>query len=124
MFFGKAGSGVFQYWQCRRSGIDVENSRPPRPLEEGIPPPSQTGEGIDRHLEGVLSTMNAMSDRSRRLYPAEMSVAVQNMRGAPLAATYVQARDTVDSDYMAEVEHALLRNRQLKRRRRGKSRRV
>ena len=40
---------------------------------------THTGEGIDRHLEGVLSTMNAMSDRTRRLYPAEMSAAVQNM---------------------------------------------
>ena len=95
----------------------------PRPLEEGIPPPNQTGEGIDRHLEGVLSTMNAMSDRSRRLYPAEMSAAVQNMRGAPLAAGYVQPRDAADADYMAAVEHELLRTRQLKRRGMRKSRR-
>ena len=95
----------------------------PRPLEEGIPPPNQTGEGVDRHLEGVLSTMNAMSDRSRRLYPAEMSAAVQNMRGAPLAASYVQPRDAADADYMAAVEHELLRTRQLKRRGMRKSRR-
>ena len=108
--------------EFRREDGTERAPSPPRPLEEGTPPPNQTGEGVDRHLEGVLSTMNAMSDRSRRLYPAEMSAAVQNMRGAPLAATYVQARDAVDSDYMAEVEHALLRNRQLKRRRRGKSR--
>ena len=54
----------------------------PANLEEAVPPPTvaQSGEGIDRHLENVLSTMNAMSDRSRRLYPAEMSAAVQNMQ--------------------------------------------
>ena len=95
----------------------------PRPLEEGVPPPNQSGDGIDRHLQGVLSTMNAMSDRSRRLYPAEMSAAVQNMRGAPLAAGYVQPRDAADADYMAAVEHELLRTRQLKRRGMRKSRR-
>ena len=67
--------------------------------------------------------MNAMSDRSRRLYPAEMSAAVQNMRGAPLAARYVQPRDAADADYMAAVEHELLRTRQLKRRGMRKSRR-
>lgn len=38
-------------------------ARKERPLEEGISPPNQSGEGIDRHLAGVLSTMNAMSDR-------------------------------------------------------------
>jgi hypothetical protein len=90
---------------------------------EAVPPPSIQGEGIDRHLENVLSTMNAMSDRSRRLHPAEMSVAVQNMRGAPLAATYVQPRDAADPEYMAAVEHELLRTRQLKRRGMRKSRR-
>jgi hypothetical protein len=92
-------------------------------VEEAVPPPNQSGQGIDRHLAGVLSTMNAMSDRSRRLYPAEMSSAVQNMRGAPLAASYVQPRDAADADYMAAVEHELLRTRQLKRRGMRKSRR-
>jgi hypothetical protein len=96
-----------------------------RTEHEAVPPPNvaQTGQGIDRHLENVLSTMNAMSDRSRRLHPAEMSVAVQNMRGAPLAASYVQPRDAADPDYMAAVEHQLLRTRQLKRRGMRKSRR-
>ena len=55
--------------------------------------------------------------------PMEMSAAVQNMRGAPLAAKFVQPRDAVDPDYMAEVEHALLRNRQLGRRRARKMKR-
>ena len=73
-----------------------------RTEHEAVPPPNvaQTGQGIDRHLENVLSTMNAMSDRSRRLHPAEMSVAVQNMRGAPLAASYVQPRDAADPEYI------------------------
>ena len=102
----------------REDGVE----QPPRPLDEGVPPPNQSGEGIDRHLQGVLATMNAMSDRSRRLYPAEMSAAVQNMRGAPLAASYVQPRDAADADYMAAVEHELLRARQLKRRGMRKSR--
>ena len=67
--------------------------------------------------------MNAMSDRTRRLYPAEMESVVQNMRGMPLASQFVNPRDTVDPDYMAEVEHTLLRNRQLGRRRTRKMKR-
>ena len=74
------------------------------------------GEGIDRHLQATLSTMNAMSRRGRRLHAAEMTAAVQNMRGAPLAAQYVRPVDAVDASYMASVEHSLLRNRKLKRR--------
>ena len=104
--------------------VALARARTEPQLEEAIPPPSQSGDGIDRHLENVLSTMNAMSNRSRRLYPAEMSAAVQNMRGAPLAASYVQPRDAADANYMAAVEHELLRTRQLKRRGMRKSRRV
>ena len=74
------------------------------------------GEGIDRHLQATLSTMNAMSRQGRRLHAAEMTAAVQNMRGAPLAAQYVRPIDAVDASYMAEVEHSLLRHRKLKRR--------
>jgi hypothetical protein len=86
--------------------------------KEAVPPPSvaQTGEGIDRHLQATLATMSAMSRQGRRLHAAEMSAAVQNMRGAPLAAQYVRPIDAVDASYMAEVEHSLLRNRKLKRR--------
>ena len=109
-----------------RPGADeaMQRARTESQFEEAIPPPNQSGQGIDRHLQNVLSTMNAMSDRSRRLYPAEMSAAVQNMRGAPLAARFVQPRDAADTDYMAAVEHELLRTRQLKRRGMRKSRRV
>ena len=84
--------------------------------KEAVPPPSvaQTGEGIDRHLQATLATMSAMSRRGRRLHAAEMSAAVQNMRGAPLAAQYVRPIDAVDASYMAEVEHSLLRNHKLK----------
>ena len=67
-------------------------------------------------VEATLATMNAMSQRGRRLHAAEMTAAVQNMRGAPLAAQYVRPIDAVDASYMASVEHSLLRNRKLKRR--------